>query len=100
MNLRETQLAAQVRATQDKQKVDQFLEVFFIAKAEQIACHLPLVFCLRVTDDAMPFEHLLKPDMVIGTSLTLISRLIGGVKIISQARAVGDQETQGTYAVS
>src|SRR5712692_1513137 len=97
---RETQLATQVRAAQDKQKVDQFLKVFFIAKAKQVTRHLSLIFCLRVTNDAVPLKHLLKPYMVVGTSLLPISGLIGRIKIVPKAGAIGDQKTQGTYAIS
>src|SRR5712691_530954 len=100
MYARETQLATQVRAAQDKQKIDQFLKVFFIAKAEQVTRHLSLIFCLRVTNDAMPFEHLLKTYVVVSSSFTFISRLISGIKIVPKAGAIGDQKTQGTYAIS
>src|SRR5207237_1093063 len=41
MDSRKVQLSTQIRAAQDEQKVDQFLEVFDITEAEKIACHLP-----------------------------------------------------------
>src|SRR5438067_13336086 len=100
MDSRKVQLGTQIRATQDEQKVDQFLKVFDIIETEEIACHLPFVFGLRLTDDAMSFQHLLKAAVIISTFLTLVPCLIDCMEIIPQAGTISDEKAQRTDVIT
>src|SRR5690348_12946984 len=100
MHSRKVQFGTQIRAAQDEQKVDQFLEIFDIAETEEIACHLPFVFSLRLTDDAMSLQHLLKAALFISTFLALVSGLIDGMEVVPQARTIGDEKAERSNTIT
>ena len=81
---RETQLAAQVGTAQYQQKVDEFLKIFDIAKAEQVACYLAFIFGLGIADNPVPFQLLLKAAVVEGALIVPAASFIDGVKLVSQ----------------